>query len=106
MQVVSVLGSLYSLTGKHTVHPANTCLRLYLVFSTQLIGCMGFDANTTFLISMPADIVQVACKLEIPYMAQQTGRHMLSAVAATCLSLLRISLMAGLARGGPTAYTV
>ncbi|GME34470.1 putative transporter [Neofusicoccum parvum] len=29
------------------------------VFFTQLIGGMGFDANTTFLITMPAGVVQI-----------------------------------------------
>lgn len=76
------------------------------VFFTQLIGGMGFDSNTTFLITMPAGVVQVVCNLGIPYIAQFTGRRMLSAVGAMCLSLFGISLMAGLSRDGPTAHTI
>ncbi|KAL1636642.1 hypothetical protein SLS58_009696 [Diplodia intermedia] len=75
------------------------------VFFTQLIGGMGFDANTTFLITMPAGVVQVVCNLSFAYLAQRTGRRMLSAAAAMCLSLFGIALMAGLARDGPTAHT-
>lgn len=67
---------------------------------------MGFDANTTFLITMPAGVVQVICNLGFPFVAQRTGLRMLSAVAAMCLSLFGISLMAGLARDGPTAHTI
>lgn len=76
------------------------------VFFTQLIGGMGFDANTTFIITMPAGVVQVICNLGFPYLAQRTGFRMLSAVAAMCLSLFGIALMAGLARDGPTAHTI
>ncbi|KAL1623120.1 hypothetical protein SLS54_004606 [Diplodia seriata] len=75
------------------------------VFFTQLIGGMGFDANTTFLITMPAGVVQVVCNLGFAYLAQRTGFRMLSAAAAMCLSLFGIALMAGLARDGPTAHT-
>ncbi|KAF4537693.1 MFS general substrate transporter [Lasiodiplodia theobromae] len=76
------------------------------VFFTQLIGGMGFDANTTFIITMPAGVVQVICNLGFSYLAQRTGFRMLSAVAAMCLSLFGIALMAGLARDGPTANTI
>lgn len=76
------------------------------VFFTQLIQGYGFDANTTFLLSMPGGAVEVISGLGFPWLARKFNNRMLMAAAAMCAGLFGISLMMGLERDGLVAHRI
>ncbi|RDL41623.1 MFS general substrate transporter [Venustampulla echinocandica] len=75
------------------------------VFFTQLIQGLGFDAETTFLLSMPGGGVQLIANLGIPFVASKLGHRYLGAVFALVVGLFGISLMTGLAMHDPLNAT-
>jgi hypothetical protein len=71
-----------------------------------MISSYGFDAEDSFLLSMPGGAVQLCLGLGIPYLAGRYKQRMLGAIAGNLFGLFGICLMAGLASNGPLNYTV
>lgn len=93
---------LYALVACTTMLPAGG----FTVFFTLLIQGYGFDTRTTLLLSMPAGFFQILSNVGLPYMGYKTKNRTLAACCGMLGCLFAISLMAGLATGGPTNHRI
>ncbi|KAJ9645603.1 hypothetical protein H2204_001184 [Knufia peltigerae] len=66
----------------------------------------GFDTRTTLLLSMPAGFFQILSNVGLPYVGYKTKNRTLAACCGMLGCLFAISLMAGLATGGPTNHRI
>ncbi|EHY54809.1 hypothetical protein HRR83_004019 [Exophiala dermatitidis] len=93
---------LYALVACTTMLPAGG----FTVFFTLLIQGYGFDSRTTLLLSMPAGFFQILSNVGLPWIGYKTKNRTLAACCGMLGCLFAISLMAGLATGGPTNHRV
>ena len=71
------------------------------LFASLLYKSLGFDANTSLLMSMPTGFIQICSNLGFGYLADRTKQRSLVAAGSQMINLFFIALLVGLAHVAP-----
>jgi MFS transporter, ACS family, DAL5 transporter family protein len=71
------------------------------LFASLLYKSLGFDSNTSLLMSMPTGFIQICSNLGFGYLADRTGQRSLVAAGSQIINIFFASLLVGLSHVGP-----